>query len=1144
MLERAHVQRLVCLLFGAVTCWGSLSAQNAETPAQDDAGEPAAKYGISGVVTDPEGAPVAGATVWVRLKDQTPKKKYQLGEEWLAPVSVQTDDGGGFSVPLEVDGPYVVFMIHPRHPPRAVPKPVDDKAAIEFAFPEPLTYSGYVQDAEGEPVPGADVTACGQQAASFGAYACQRARSGDDGKYTIEKLAEGSYALQAWAPGYALSAVESGRFPLAENADHTPGWLVLEPGAEVSGSVTDDAGTLLADVEVHYSTDRVRLGQARGQRDVIPLNSIFTDDEGQFSFPGLPAGEPLKLFANASKNRPAESDTLTLEAGGVIGGIVIVYQRPASAKVHLIDRDEQPIESVEVLWMPVKDGPKKSNSGFRMAGFAGLTKVEPQGEGHFTITGIKPGRYNLTLLPKGHREIEIEGLRVPAGGEIDLGTRVVQPGATLSGYVFDDLGEPIHGAKLQGMYLRDNTAMSRSVTSEADGRFVLGGLAEGPLLWLKVEAEGHAPQSEQGIDSDQTDYEIVLDRFGILSGRVLLENGDTPSGVKASLEAVSGGVIAFARGAGASARGDDEGRFEINDAGPGTYHLRLTAKGARPLRVKDVVVHAGDTTDVGTYRLEQGRELSGSVLDARDGSPVANAAIRVDAASGGLVGSATNLGTATTDGDGRFLVDGLEPGRLIVQVKHGDYAPEKVETILKEDEPTEEMTIRLGQGGTLRGTVRDEFGRPSPDRSIGVIEGGGFVPGDALVRTNEAGEYRVERVSPGSYRVVLYPDPSGNAMNIQQKSATIQAAEETVVDFDNEARIAFDGLLTRGGQPIGEVTVMMVPADAGGMLQTRTASVDLSGRFEVGLSRAGAYNVIVQDLKQGLGALVGQARIVVPDEPTVSQEIVLQSGTIVGTVFNASGEPIEGCLVSAVLEGATAGDVGAGTGARVEADGNYRIEGANDGTYTLSAIADGYQIATRSVTISGSSTVNGVDFRLELAGELRGRVVDEYGNGIPGAFVFASIAGAPASSGAPTETDAEGFFRVSAPSDGPCDLEAVARGFAPGGITGFQPSAGPEDPGALITLTPGGTITIRVVSAAGEPVDGVQPTLQPERPSQALTIAMMFSPIPPTDASGTSRVSGLPAGVYQVSIAGQPGIAAQTVTLTNDGETALTLQLP
>ena len=77
------------------------------------------------------------------------------------------------------------------------------------------------------------------------------------------------------------------------------------------------------------------------------------------------------------------------------------------------------------------------------------------------------------------------------------------------------------------------------------------------------------------------------------------------------------------------------------------------------MRVKDVVVEASEPTDVGTYRLEEGRELTGNVLDALDGSPVAGAAVKVDVASGGLLGESRSAGTAMTDGDGRFVFGGL-----------------------------------------------------------------------------------------------------------------------------------------------------------------------------------------------------------------------------------------------------------------------------------------------------------------------------------------------------------------------------------------------------------------------------------------------------------------------------------------------------
>ncbi|NIM60359.1 MAG: hypothetical protein GTO30_01530, partial [Acidobacteria bacterium] len=374
------------------------------------------------------------------------------------------------------------------------------------------------------------------------------------------------------------------------------------------------------------------------------MNAIFTDEKGQFTLRGLPAGERLKLFANASEHRAAESETLTLGEGAVLGGITIVHRRPASAKVRLVDVDDVPVGALDVLWLAVKEGPRKSEGGFRVAGFEGLTVVESEGQGRFAISQIEPGRYDVTLLPDGYQAIRIEGLNVPAGARLDWGTRIVQPGATLSGYVVNDLGDAIEKATLRATYLREGTATSRTATSETDGRFVLGGLPDGALLWLRVEAEGHGPFMEQDVGTGQSDYEVTLERVGAITGIVSLESGDPPEGVTATLEPVAGGPISFGRRKQEAVGADGDGRFEIKDAAPGDYHVRLTAKGARPLRVKGVTVTAGDSIDIGTHRLEQGRSISGSVLDARNGAPVTGAAINVEARGGGLTGSISSLG--------------------------------------------------------------------------------------------------------------------------------------------------------------------------------------------------------------------------------------------------------------------------------------------------------------------------------------------------------------------------------------------------------------------------------------------------------------------------------------------------------------------
>ena len=229
----------------------------------------------------------------------------------------------------------------------------------------------------------------------------------------------------------------------------------------------------------------------------------------------------------------------------------------------------------------------------------------------------------------------------------------------------------------------------------------------------------------------------------------------------------------------------------------------------------------------------------------------------------------------------------------------------------------------------------------------------------------------------------------------------------------------------------------------------------------------------------------------------------------------------------------------------VTSDSTYRLEGVQQGTYTVSAIADGYEMGTRSVTVAGSSGVEGVDFQLEVAGLLKGRVVDANGNGIARALVFAVPAGTPEGTGGmPTEADAEGVFRLSAPSRGPCDITAVARGFAPGRLEGYLPVAGTEDSGALVTLPRGGTIAIRVVDARGHPVDAVQPIVKSGRPTPTTAIAMMLAPVPATDATGSSAAVNLPEGSYRVTLAGHPEVPAQPVSVSEGGKAAVTLQLP
>jgi protocatechuate 3,4-dioxygenase beta subunit len=1135
MLDRSHAWILLAALLFAAP--GQTTETAEELP-----------FRVSGTVSAPGGEPVEGAEVWIRVADQTPWNKPRH-DDWFEPVSATTNAQGRFAVSLPIEGPYRVLVTHPEHAPFGLLDDVTGGQPVDLAFGEPIALSGFVRDRTGRAVDGATVLACAGGARSFGAQGCLEARTHDEGRFGFSRLSRGKVQVQAVAPGTTWSAITEVRLPLdGQDVEGSPPVLTVGPGGEASGRVEDDAGAPLPGVQLSYATERVRLGHARNASDVQPLIAVVTDDDGAFVFHGLPAAIPLKLLAEPASRGLTESSVVTLEAGGAVGGVVLVYERPAGASVRLVDRDEQPVGELQVLWKTVTEK-KEEASGLRPAGFPGPGKVEARGEGLFRISGVKPGRYDITLLPGGYREIVLEGVRLSPGAETDLGTHVARAGITLSGTVTDDLGEPIAGAKIGATYLKGNQAMSRSVESDEQGRFALGGLADKPLMWLNASADGHGAKQERNVVPNQRGYEIVLERAGSVSGEATLGDGGYPQRLVAVLEPTSEGLILSRRRSTQPAQGDERGRFEILGVEPGTYTLRLSAGGTRPLRVKDVVVLPGEPTDVGTHELERGRKLSGTVVDLRNGAPIAGAAVRVHAGAGAMLGDDETLGTAVTDADGRFSVGGLSEGTMEVRAEHADYAAGRETTTLSQDEPDERLTIRLGQGGLLRGTVRDETEQPSPGRSIGVTEGGSGFSTDNVVRTNDAGDYRVERLRPGAYRLMLYPEPGAASMNMQFKTATVREGEETVVDFDSGVEIAFSGRILRGGTPVGDVTVMLVPAADGaagaGMLQMKSARVDGSGRFEVGLSGPGTYNVLVQDLERGVGALSGQARIVVPDEPLVSQEIFLEEGSISGRVSDEDDLPIEGSMVAASREGAPPGEFGTSTTAVVDAEGHYRLDGVGEGNYDVYAVAEGYEMARETVTVHGTGEVPNVNLRLVRAGELRGRVVDVQGHGIAGAFVFASPAGEADYAGAmPAETDAEGNFKVSAPRSGPCDLEAVARGHAPGRLNGYLPDPGNDGPGARITLTPGGRIEIRVVDADGRPVEGALPAVLPDVPSQALSIAFLFMPIPPTGAEGSATVANLPDGGYSVSLAGRPEVPAQTVSVSGAGTAVVTLQLP
>jgi len=134
--------------------------------------------------------------------------------------------------------------------------------------------------------------------------------------------------------------------------------------------------------------------------------------------------------------------------------------------------------------------------------------------------------------------------------------------------------------------------------------------------------------------------------------------------------------------------------------------------------------------------------VEGFVVDT-DGLPVAGASVIANAGDG------IQDATAFTDGEGRFSVRGLEPGRLILTASHTDFAPSNPSELDLRDGSSEGPVVLelLPHDGaaillTVNAMTGSAGGAPvylvGPQTETGFTDGGGFASFSGIT----AGSYR------------------------------------------------------------------------------------------------------------------------------------------------------------------------------------------------------------------------------------------------------------------------------------------------------------------------------------------------------------------------------------------------------------------
>ncbi len=852
----------------------------------------------------------------------------------------------------------------------------------------------------------------------------------------------------------------------------------------------------------------------------------------------------------ASKEGFAQASTgpLTVEAGRDRTDLELRLGVTASLTFVVKDEHDRPVTDVEVSFAD----PERGGAG-RRARFAGgrpvsEDRIEVVEGGAVRVRGLGPGVFDLTLVPWGYEEIERAGVRLEAGETTDLGVLRAKEGTSISGKVLDPEGRPIAGAQVFAMWMEGDRPRTRGVKTRADGSWKLAGVGESPLRQLRASARGYASEERSGATPGERNIDFVLKPAGVVLGRVLLPDGTAPPAfrVKVHKEAGSRQEPGFLRrlvlgGGEEEVFTDPAGNFRLDTVEPGTVTLEATAEGWAPARKSGITVESGREVDAGTLVLDPGRTLRGRVLDAKDDAPLPGAVVSLVTGQGPMSFrfGATGAPSALSDLGGVFTIGGLESRAYTAVAEHPDFAPYQTHVEVPADEDPPELVVRLGRGGTLTGTVRDAAKQPVEGATIvamrGMMEG---APQDAT--TGPDGVYRFERLAPGTYQVVRTPSGDRVLIGIGMRQAVIREGETTVLDFDEKAAITLRGRVIRGGKPLGGVSLLFAQGTGGlPMGAIKTAQADAEGRYEVGLDAAGSYSVIVQsDLFADGG---GRVEIFVPDgaEPVV--DIVLRSGTIRGRVVGDSDEPVAGAIVSARPDGGDPSSGPLGIRGATLPDGSFALEAVDPGRYRVSASAAGYRTGeVGPVEVREGEEAPSVEIRLETGREIRGRVLDPRGGAVSGASVIAAPAGSLVRTAIPASTDVNGAFVLTAPSDGPIDVVAVARGYAPAKVSGVVPDDSAE---IVLRMSSGGRIRLRVVGAGGAPISGARATVAASPPYPGSDLAMWMSGTLVTGPDGTALATGLAPGSYAVTVEAGGKRATGAATVAEGAEVEIEIPL-
>lgn len=1060
-----------------------------------------------------------------------------------------TDAKGAFRFDALTEGARVELRVAAPRMQRHKTRESVGNVKVEIKLDAASVITGEVRS-EGHPLGGAAVR-----------FRTQTVTTGADGRFRYVSARAPKEPLLVSAPGHAAAGLY---VKVPEKGDAESVVVELLPAGTVRGRVSGRDGGAVRGAQVAVVREGMGMmamfmPMAQGDKLPAPDPVALTGDDGTFVLDGMPAGK-VKLRVSKVGFLDGTAGPLTVLAGETLDGVDFVLAKESALTGRVVDAAGKPVAEA----MVGVDSPAEGMMGMAAQFMGGSWKTaRTDADGRYRVSGATEGDHKVYVEAAGYLKQNAQATLPPEGAlNMDF---TLPPGHEIGGTVMRPDGTPVAGATVRISAAANEGANPFAAmlgggtvgraTSGEDGRFSAKGLPEGPYT-ITAKAPEFLDAEAANVQPGAMDLMLRLGAAATIRGRVVAAaDGTTVGGATVFYKSRSGGsaggnpMMQMMRGGESQVTAQPDGTYTITGVPGGSYEVWARAAGFADSSKTRVATEGGGTADGVDLSLPPGSSVSGRVVRKGAGTPVEGALVWVslDRNAGGFGNviaadfmdvdpvAPANSVSGKTGADGTFTLNGLTPGKIVIEVRAKGLA---ALSFGGAEAPASNVNCEMSEGGSVAGIAYSKAGVPMENGTV-MLQRGMMGQGMAgMATTDRNGRFRIDRVPPASYQVMLI-DPEAQIPMPQMKNAAVRDGEVAEVTFGKKgAGRVVTGTVLRGDKPLTQGAVSLIGGSAGMQL----ATLDQTGAFRFEGVEPGTYTVTAQVQMMGGGNVSGRVTVAEDADPApVRLEMSVLS--ISGMVVDAeTGKGIGLAQVTLNARDSGGSSSLADLMARQRgqaftgADGRFTMEGVPQGVFDLRVVASGYAEAEVEGVSAGA---NAVRVTLDKGLELAVTVLGPDGKPAVGAMVIPADAsgreGTFFDMTASKQTGQDGVARLRLQS-GRYTLRVRSAAYPEASVSVEASSAA-----VTVRLEDGGVLEVLAKTAAGQPASGAKVTLLDASGAEikaSLSMGNLFGSGDTTDAAGRAIRDGLRAGKVTVVVKSVAGAETRSSATVSAGEVA------